>query len=160
VSLRESGETTSETKLDGARLPGPASPAKVAKDGQHNNDDDDDPKPGRHVILSLGACRLYGERTRICKVCGLRREPGPTPSSGSYEAATLCAGSQRKTSQSAEGHDEIACETKEAAEDAAAVGSRPFFLVLVAVAYRAALASCWGRATGRVRVLVANPGSM
>jgi hypothetical protein len=30
------------------RLPGEASPAKVAKDGQHNNDDDDDPKPGRH----------------------------------------------------------------------------------------------------------------
>jgi hypothetical protein len=33
-----------------------------------------DPKPGRHVILSLGACRLYGEPTRIFKVCGLRRE--------------------------------------------------------------------------------------
>jgi len=26
------------------------------------------------VILSLGACRLYGEPTRICNVCGLRRE--------------------------------------------------------------------------------------
>jgi len=55
------------------RLPGEASPAKEAKDGQHNNDDDDDPK-NRHVILSLGACRLYGEPTRICKVRGLRRE--------------------------------------------------------------------------------------
>jgi hypothetical protein len=30
-------------------LPGEASPAKEAKEGQHNNDDDDDPKPG-HVI--------------------------------------------------------------------------------------------------------------
>jgi hypothetical protein len=36
-------------------LPRHASPAKVAKDGQHNNDDDDDQKPGRHVILSFGA---------------------------------------------------------------------------------------------------------
>jgi hypothetical protein len=26
------------------------------------------------VILSLGACRLYGEPTRICNVRGLRRE--------------------------------------------------------------------------------------
>ena len=26
------------------------------------------------MILSLGACRLYGEPTRIFKVCGLRRE--------------------------------------------------------------------------------------
>jgi hypothetical protein len=34
------------------RLPGHASPAKVAKDGQHNDDDDDDPEPGRHVIPS------------------------------------------------------------------------------------------------------------
>ncbi len=42
-----------------ARLPRKASPAKVAKNGQHNNDDDDDPEPGRHVILSLGACRFY-----------------------------------------------------------------------------------------------------
>ena len=31
--LGESSETTSETKLDGARLPREASPAKVAKDG-------------------------------------------------------------------------------------------------------------------------------
>jgi hypothetical protein len=45
---------TSETKLGRARLPREASPAKVAKDGQHNKDDDDDPKPG-HVIPSLGA---------------------------------------------------------------------------------------------------------
>jgi len=55
------------------RLPGEASPAKEAQDGQHKNDDDDDPK-NRHVILSLGACRLYGDPTRICKVRGLRRE--------------------------------------------------------------------------------------
>jgi len=41
------------------RLPREASPAKVAKDGQHDDDDDDDPKPGRHVILSLGTCRFY-----------------------------------------------------------------------------------------------------
>jgi hypothetical protein len=41
-------------KLDGARLPREASPAKVAKDGQHTHDDDDDPQD-RHVILSLGA---------------------------------------------------------------------------------------------------------
>ena len=26
------------------------------------------------VILSLGACRLYGEPTRICNLRGLRRE--------------------------------------------------------------------------------------
>jgi hypothetical protein len=32
------------------RLPGEASPAEVAKDGQHDNDDDYDPQPGRHVI--------------------------------------------------------------------------------------------------------------
>jgi hypothetical protein len=57
-------------ELAGARLPREASPAKVAKDGQHNDDDDDDPKPGRHVILSLGACRLYDEPTRIRKVYG------------------------------------------------------------------------------------------
>jgi hypothetical protein len=50
AALGESGET----KLDGARLPREASPAKEAKNGQHNNDDDDDPKPGWHVILSLG----------------------------------------------------------------------------------------------------------
>src|SRR5918994_1910479 len=43
------------------RLPTEASPAKVAKDSQHNNDDDDDPKPGRHVSLSLGASRFYGD---------------------------------------------------------------------------------------------------
>jgi hypothetical protein len=34
------------------RLPREASPAKVAKDGQHN-DNDDDPKPGRHVDPSF-----------------------------------------------------------------------------------------------------------
>jgi hypothetical protein len=61
---------TRETKLAPARLPREASPAKVAKDGQHNDDDDDDPEPGRHVILSLGACRLYDEPTRIRNVCG------------------------------------------------------------------------------------------
>jgi hypothetical protein len=59
--------TTSEAKLAGARPPREASPAKVASDGQHNDDDDDDPKPGRHVILSSGACRLYDEPTRIRK---------------------------------------------------------------------------------------------
>ena len=50
---------------DGARLPREASPTEVAKDGQHNNDDENDPKPGRHVILSLGGRRLYGEPTRF-----------------------------------------------------------------------------------------------
>lgn len=35
-------------KLDRAALPRHASPAKEAKDGQHNKDDDDDQKPGRH----------------------------------------------------------------------------------------------------------------
>jgi hypothetical protein len=35
----------------GVRLPGEASPANEAKEGQHNNDDDDDPEPG-HVALS------------------------------------------------------------------------------------------------------------
>jgi hypothetical protein len=64
---------TGETKLDGARLPREASPTKVAKDGQHNDDDDDDPEPGRHVILSLGACRLYDEPTRTRNVYGATR---------------------------------------------------------------------------------------
>jgi hypothetical protein len=59
--------TTGEAKLAGARPPREASPAEVASDGQHNDDDDDDPKPGRHVILSSGACRLYDEPTRIRK---------------------------------------------------------------------------------------------
>jgi hypothetical protein len=68
--LRRVRRTTSEAKLAGARLPREASPAKVAKDGQCNDDHDDDPKPGRHVILSLGACRLYDEPTRIRNVCG------------------------------------------------------------------------------------------
>jgi hypothetical protein len=49
-ALRRALRTTSETKLAGARLPREASPAKVAKDCQRNNDDDDDPKPGWHVI--------------------------------------------------------------------------------------------------------------
>jgi hypothetical protein len=62
--------TTSEAKLAGARPPREASPAKVASDGQHNDDDDDDPKPGRHVILSSGACRLYDEPTPTRNVCG------------------------------------------------------------------------------------------
>lgn len=65
----------SEPKLNEARLPSEASPAKVAKDGQHDNDDDDDPKPARHVILSLGAGRLYGDPTRFCNphdLCGER----------------------------------------------------------------------------------------
>ena len=56
--------------MRGVRLPGEASPAKEAKEGQHNNDDDDDPKPG-HVILSLGACLIYGEPTRVCNVRGV-----------------------------------------------------------------------------------------
>ena len=43
---RRGRETTRE---NGARLPSEASPAKVAKDSQHNNDDDDDPKPARHA---------------------------------------------------------------------------------------------------------------
>jgi hypothetical protein len=47
----------------GVRLPGEASPAKVAKENQHKNDDDDDPK-NRHVILSLGAWRLYSPSAR------------------------------------------------------------------------------------------------
>ena len=47
----------------GVRLPGEASPAKVAKDDQHKNDDEDDPK-NRHVILSLGAGRFYSPSAR------------------------------------------------------------------------------------------------
>jgi hypothetical protein len=66
--------TTSETKPDGrAALPSEASAAEVAKEGQHNNDDDDDPE-NRHVILSLGASRLYGEPTRFRNLRDLRRE--------------------------------------------------------------------------------------
>jgi hypothetical protein len=42
-----------------------------ANDGHHSNDDEGDPKPGRHVILSLGACRLYDEPTRIRNVRAL-----------------------------------------------------------------------------------------
>ena len=60
--------------LAGARLPREASPAKVAKQGQHNNDDNDDPKPARHVILSLGARQLYGEPTYIFNPRGVRLE--------------------------------------------------------------------------------------
>jgi hypothetical protein len=56
------------------RLPRQASPTEKAKDGQHNNDDDDDPKPGRHVILSLGARRLYGEPIRFA-TCAVRTWP-------------------------------------------------------------------------------------
>ena len=50
---RLAGRRVRETKVDGARLPREASPTEIAKDGQHNNDDENDPKPGRHVILSL-----------------------------------------------------------------------------------------------------------
>ena len=53
------------------RLPREASPEEVGK-GQHNDDDDDDPEPSRHVILSVGACRLYGAQTRTARVLGLR----------------------------------------------------------------------------------------
>jgi hypothetical protein len=42
-ALRRIRRTTRETELAPARLPREASPAKVAKDGQHNDDDDDDP---------------------------------------------------------------------------------------------------------------------
>jgi hypothetical protein len=65
--------TTSETKSAGARLPGEASPAKVAKDGQRNNDDDDDPKPGRHMILSLGDMPTLRRADPCSQTCaGLR----------------------------------------------------------------------------------------
>jgi len=60
----------------GVRLPREASPAKVAKDGQHNNDDDDDPE-NRHVILSLGAWRLYSPSARLCNAGGLKRRAVP-----------------------------------------------------------------------------------
>ena len=59
---------TSETKLGRARLPREASPAKVAKDGQHNKDDDDDPKPG-HVILSSGARADSTARRTVLATC-------------------------------------------------------------------------------------------
>jgi hypothetical protein len=78
---------TSETNVDGAQLPPrEASPAKVAKDGQHSKDDDDDPQPG-HAILSLGACRdSTASRPVFARVRGLRREwngsrSSPPPSS-------------------------------------------------------------------------------
>jgi hypothetical protein len=45
------GRAEAERQGWGGRLPGEASPAKEAKEGQHNNDDDDDPEPG-HVALS------------------------------------------------------------------------------------------------------------
>ena len=61
------------------RLPIEASPAKVASDEQHNDDDDDDPNPG-HVILSLGACRLYGESVCSCNGRGRRGEVPPATS--------------------------------------------------------------------------------
>jgi hypothetical protein len=53
-------------KLDGARLPREASPAEVAKDGQHNNDDDDDPQD-RHVILSLRSSNRLLSRPGRCR---------------------------------------------------------------------------------------------
>lgn len=64
-----------EDGLQGARLPREASPAKIAKDGQHNNDHDDDPKPGRPVVLPLGTCRFCGEPSGGCNVrIGRRKE--------------------------------------------------------------------------------------
>jgi hypothetical protein len=46
-------------------LPREASPAKVAKNGQHHDDDNDNPKPGRHVDPSFrgGCARPYDEGT-------------------------------------------------------------------------------------------------
>jgi hypothetical protein len=41
------------------------------------------------VILSLGACRLYGEPTRICKACGLRREWNGSRSGESQAEASV-----------------------------------------------------------------------
>jgi len=49
---------TSETKLGRARLPRKASPAKEAKDGQHNKDDDDDPNPTHCVPFGRSAPTL------------------------------------------------------------------------------------------------------
>lgn len=85
---RELGETISETKPDGSRLPRHASAAKEAKDGQHNYDDDDDPDQA-HVILSLGANDSKAEPPRFATcaayvpVGSLPVEPGPA----SVEAA-------------------------------------------------------------------------
>lgn len=90
-ALGEPGETTSETKLDGARLPREASPAKEAKDGQHNNNDDNDPKPGRHVILSLGACRLYGEPTRFATCAAYGRNRAPLDEHGGARLSDIAA---------------------------------------------------------------------
>jgi hypothetical protein len=69
---------TSETQLDGAGLPGQASSAEEAKEGQHNEDNDDDPKPG-HVILSVrslpiyspaGSSLFYSPAARLCNAGG------------------------------------------------------------------------------------------
>jgi hypothetical protein len=51
---------------ENAALSREPSPAEVAKEGQGDDDDDQNPKPGRHVILSSGAVRVYGWTTRIC----------------------------------------------------------------------------------------------
>jgi hypothetical protein len=55
-------------------LPGEAPSAEVAKDSQHNNDDDDDPKPGRHMILSSGVCRVYARSGQAERLGGFDHE--------------------------------------------------------------------------------------
>lgn len=64
---------TGETKRDGARLPREASPAKVAKDGQHNNDDDDDPKPGWHREPFVRSMPILRRADRYLQRVSLRR---------------------------------------------------------------------------------------
>jgi hypothetical protein len=82
--LRDGGSTL--RGLTG--LPGEASPAKVAKEEQHNDDDDQEPKPGRHggSFLPFGRNRLYAAGPLIPNRAGSRRS---VPSDPSVIAATV-----------------------------------------------------------------------
>jgi hypothetical protein len=51
-----------------ARLPGEPSPAKVAKENQHDNDDDDDPK-NRHVLLSGRSVPTLRQSRAVSATC-------------------------------------------------------------------------------------------
>jgi hypothetical protein len=69
---RYGGASVGEARRSG--LPGEAPSAEVAKDSQHNNDDDDDPKPGRHMILSSGVCRVYARSGQAERLGGFDHE--------------------------------------------------------------------------------------
>jgi hypothetical protein len=57
--MRRPSWATSERTLFGAWLARHAPAAEVAEDDYGKQDDDENPKPGRHVILSLGRRRVY-----------------------------------------------------------------------------------------------------